>query len=562
MKTRKSSKGISRLAHKSQRVFNDLLEAIDVVNEVRDAAKDIKEFAEGANGALRYLSGRMQLTKRQCVMLAVFIDNCYDSEITINDIARAMQLSMTGMLRQWKDLDQLEQRGFIVHNNCHGRECYRIPMRVLEAFKHNEVFVEKGMGNEKLTMDELFEQMNILFEQREDGEVSCDMLSTKLELLLDNNQQVEFAHSVQALELEASSLVLLLYFCNQLVNENDDDITSYEFRKLFDSSSLRSIRRELTLGHHELQRQEIIEYNCANGVVDRTRFCLTEKARRELLADANVTKNEFKAGLKKHTDIVAKELFYNPEDEAQINDLTGLLSEQNYQSICERLKQKGLRQGFACLFYGGPGTGKTETVLQLAKRTGRDIMQLDISQMRSKWVGESERNIKRVFDQYRQAVSKCKVAPILFFNEADAVLNVRKEGARDAVEKMENGIQNIILEEMERLDGILIATTNLARNMDPAFERRFLFKVHFHKPSVEARVKIWQTMLPEVPEQQLQALASEFDFSGGQIENIARQFAINSILYGENSFDKLHQVCQNERLDKQSVKKRVGFVQQ
>jgi len=561
VKMRKNGKGISRLAHKSQRVFNDLLEAIDMVNEVRKASKDIREFAEGANGALRYLSGRMQLSKRQCVMLAVFIDNCYDNEIMLNEIARAMQLSMTGMLRNWKDLDQLEQRGFIVCNRSRGRDCYRIPMRVLEAFKHNEVFVEKGMGSDKLTLDELFEQMSMLFDQREENEVSCDMLCTKLELLLDNNQQVEFAHSVQALELDSSSLVLLLYFCNQLVNENDNDITSYEFRKLFDSSSLRSIKRELTLGHHELQREGIIEYNCAQGVVDKSRFCLTEKARRELLADTNVTTNEYKAGMKQHDDITAKELFYNPEDEAQINDLTGLLSEQNYQGVCERLKQKGLRQGFACLFYGGPGTGKTETVLQLAKRTGRNIMQIDISQMRSKWVGESERNIKGVFDQYRHAVSKCKVAPILFFNEADAVLNVRSVGARDAVDKMENSIQNIILEELERLDGIFIATTNLARNLDPAFERRFLFKVHFHKPSVEARVKIWQTMLPEVPEQQLQVLAAEFDFSGGQIENIARHYAINSILYGENSFDRLHEFCQNERIDKHYVKK-VGFVQQ
>jgi len=558
---RRNSKGVTRLASKNQVVFDDLLEAIDMVNDAVDCAKTIKEFAGGSNRALRYLSKRMELSKRQCVMLAIFVDNCCDHSISLDQLAQKMHLSMTGMLRYWSDLDTLEQRGLIVCNRSNGRASYRIPMRVLEAFKRNEVFVETGMGTDKLTFDQLLEQMDTLFEQRDDDELSCAMLHTKLELLLSNNQHLPFVHSLKALKLEPESLILLLYFCNQLVNDDDDNISNYELHELFESQEFRPLKRELILGNQELQQEGIIEYNCSSGVVDKSHYRLTDKARRELLAEANLTTNEYKAGLTQHTDIMAKELFYNPEDEAQINNLTGLLSEQNYQNICERLKQNGMRQGFACLFYGGPGTGKTETVLQLAKHTGRNIMQIDISQMRSKWVGDSEKNIKGVFDQYRQAVSKNQVAPILFFNEADAVLNMRQEGARNAVDKMENSIQNIILEELEKLDGIFIATTNLAHNLDPAFERRFLFKVHFHKPSPDARVKIWQSMLPQVPEQQLQALAAEFDFSGGQIENIARHYAIDSILYGENSFDKLHQFCLNERIDNHSVK-RVGFVQQ
>ena len=115
-------------------------------------------------------------------------------------------------------------------------------------------------------------------------------------------------------------------------------------------------------------------------------------------------------------------------------------------------------------------------------------MQVNISQIKSCWVGESEKNIKGLFDNYRELVKKSEVTPILLFNEADAIIGVRKEGAQSAVDKMENSLQNIILQEMETLDGIMIATTNLQENMDKAFERRFLYKIKFDRPTEEAMV--------------------------------------------------------------------------
>ena len=224
------------------------------------------------------------------------------------------------------------------------------------------------------------------------------------------------------------------------------------------------------------------------------------------------------------------------------------------------MKDSGFRCGFTCLFYGAPGTGKTETVLQLARKTGRDIMQVNISQIKSCWVGESEKNIKNIFDAYRERVKKSNLTPILLFNEADAIINKRLEGAQTAVNKMENSIQNIILQEMENLDGILIATTNLAGNMDKAFERRFLYKIKFEKPTIEARMNIWHTMMPALDENVTRTLATKYDFSGGQIENIARHYAINNILHGQtdNTIATLTSYCDNERLETKESRK-IGF---
>lgn len=187
-------------------------------------------------------------------------------------------------------------------------------------------------------------------------------------------------------------------------------------------------------------------------------------------------------------------------------------------------------------------------------------MQVNISSIKSMWVGESEKNIKRIFTRYRKLVEESEVAPILLFNEADAIIGQRLEGVNRSVDKMENAIQNIILEELESLQGILIATTNLACNMDKAFERRFLYKVEFAKPSIEAKSSIWRSMIPELSETDAKMLAERYDFSGGQIENIARKNVVDMILTGEEmSVERLYEYCNTESHEHTSKHRRIGF---
>jgi SpoVK/Ycf46/Vps4 family AAA+-type ATPase len=219
-----------------------------------------------------------------------------------------------------------------------------------------------------------------------------------------------------------------------------------------------------------------------------------------------------------------------------------------------------MRTGFACLFSGPPGTGKTETVYQIARQTGRDIMMVDISETKSMWFGESEKRIKEIFTRYRNFVEDSEITPILLFNEADAVIGKRKDVSLSAVAQTENAIQNIILQELENLKGILIATTNLTENMDNAFERRFLYKIEFKKPDLAARQSIWQSMIPALSDDDAKEIASRYDFSGGQIENIARKRTVELILSGEEpSLEKLVTFCKEELLTKETAKK-IGFI--
>jgi SpoVK/Ycf46/Vps4 family AAA+-type ATPase len=295
----------------------------------------------------------------------------------------------------------------------------------------------------------------------------------------------------------------------------------------------------------------IIKNTTSNGFGSRESFKITDKAQIELFQEINI--HSFNVKSKKDlilsSSIIRKELVFNPKEEQKVWRLIDMLKPDNYNTVLKRLSEKGMRSGFACLFYGRSGTGKTETVNLIAKETGRDIMQVDIAETKSCWFGESEKLIKKVFDKYRAFVEESEVAPILLFNEADAVIGKRKDVTTGNVAQTENAIQNIILQELENLKGILIATTNLTQNLDKAFERRFLYKIEFEKPSLEARKSIWRLQILELQDVEAAALAEKFDFSGGQIENIARKHIVDSVLSGEKvSFETLVSHCQNENL--------------
>lgn len=268
---------------------------------------------------------------------------------------------------------------------------------------------------------------------------------------------------------------------------------------------------------------------------------------------------------RKHDDIIVsnkiteKTLYFNKDNQNSYDEFISMLMPYNFSKIKERLKETGTRSGFASIFYGEPGTGKTESCYQIAKITGRDIIKVDMSSMRSKWWGEDEKNVKAIFTNYKSILQDSKLEPILLLNEADAIIGKRLDvtGTNGAILTSINATQNIILDELETFEGILIATTNLTQNMDGAFERRFLHKIKFEKPSKENKAKIWQSLLNISEEDALQ-LASKYDFSGGNIENISRKQIVNNILYGkEYNIETLIKFCDDEKLFNSS--RPIGF---
>lgn len=506
----------------------------------------------------------------QAALLAQFLDRYYDQNIGLGEIAASISCSRLEFLRYQDDLDALENKKLVRCRRGEGSISYRVPDDLIEALRKGEHFQPPEHRN--LPLAELLETTEALFDQRTEGELSYKALVTELRTLIDLSPALGFSQKITNLKLSEEDFVPLMYFCCIFAHYHNDHIWLHPFQGVYeDKSSARKNIGAFLDGDHGLLRQglaakEIADEDEPPFSLDSSTFKLTGRAKKELLGELKLKQRSKgrdgadEDGITSHKTIKPKTLFYNEGETAQISKLAAVLRDDAYKTVCKRLAAKGMRTGFACLFSGPPGTGKTETAYQLARETRRDIMKVDIPRIIGSYVGESEKNIKEQFDRYRAAVKSRRTAPILFFNEADALITRRMElsSHNPSVERMWNAMQNIILEEMETLNGILIAATNMKANLDKAFDRRFLFKIEFGKPNLASRRSIWQTLIPELSPASTENLATRFDFSGGQIENVARKYVLEGALSGRDpGLDEIAAFCKEE-LEK-GVPGNIGF---
>lgn len=187
---------------------------------------------------------------------------------------------------------------------------------------------------------------------------------------------------------------------------------------------------------------------------------------------------------------------------------------------------KKLRPGYRSLFYGPPGTGKTMTASLLGKTTGRDVYLVDLSMVISKYIGETEKNLAKVFDQaeYRNW--------ILFFDEADALFGKRTQ-IQNAHDRYANQEVSYLLQRIELFDGITILASNLRSNLDEAFTRRFESIIHFPLPGAEERLRLWQQgFSPKAVlhhDVDLPRIARQYELSGGAIMNVIRYASLRAL---------------------------------
>lgn len=540
---------------------------LDAIEYVVDRAADCglsSGFYKSVDASLEYLSSRLEMTKNEALLLSVAVNMGSDFRITLANIAEYFACSRIKVFKLARDLDSLVERRYLRRVRLRERETtYTLHYAAVESIQNDEPYIH--LPQSELCAEQLFEEIHKLIRALKHRQIDFSTFAEEVELLIASNNQLHFCKAFKALDLQPNNRLILVKACDMLVNQDDELIMFDDIDEMFESESVISrLHKDILNGTNELIRREILEQYPNGQFASRDVFQLTDKACAGLLNEFGITRSfETPAknkNLTQPSDIFAKSLYYNPLEEQQISRLESLLQPEAFANITQRLADSGMRKGFACLFYGAPGTGKTETVLQIARKTGRALMQVNISTIKDKYVGESEKNIKNLFDYYRRLVESEPLAPILFFNEADAIFNKRSENTERAVDKMENAIQNIILQEMETLEGILIATTNLTSNLDSAFERRFIYKVKFSAPSLEAKQAIWQSMIPSLGADDAATLASAYNFSGGQIENIARKQTVEYILSGEEpSVATIRKLCDAESLSKVSSRKAIGF---
>ncbi|MBQ5994135.1 MAG: AAA family ATPase [Bacteroidales bacterium] len=504
------------------------------------------------------------------IFVAGFAQNVDRKDFDKDNICSFFGIKSMEFLMMRNDFEELVRKRIFLAETTHQfseRNDYIINPQVKEAIFDDKKLDLKTLKAPDFDRYKFVNAVSNLIESRENEKVSSLRLFRQIGPLEKQHKNLTFVKNFLKLNFDVEVRTLFYEVCDDFVTtrarESDIECT---LKDIYAETCLRmDVARELKEGEHKLQKAGLIEVTQGSMFSDAS-IVLTDKGKQLFLEeDYDLFSTDGRSQSLIYPDKIAeKSMFYDKEQSEQLELLKENLLEEKFSELQNQLEKLAMPKGVAALFYGLPGTGKTETAMQIARITGRAVCHVDISAAKSCWYGESQKLVKGIFTNYRRLCEKEKQKPILLFNEADALLssrqNIHNVSGSSSVAQTENAIQNIILEEMEKLDGILIATTNLTDNLDSAFARRFLFKVEFGQPTVEAKQSIWKSKLEWLVDEDCRALATKFDFSGGEIDNIVRKVVMEEVLHGTRpTLAEIEELCRHEKIGNGCNGGSIGF---
>lgn len=550
---------------------NKKLTPLDAINAIYFASKDSGlpvELVPSLKKELNILAKYLSCSHTEAFLFAnIATLNLFGDKSDMVDLYRFFDITPFQFMPLIPALDSLYEKR-LIHKKTHRHRSddamrkyyFSAAPDIIDALIRNAPFPK----SEKREMNGTIEVLEVIYELANSciqGELNVADMMNEVDQILNSQKKYSFIRNVRDLDILDKERVLYIYviwktLMGTTAVDMDDPITA-----LYPISSQR-VRyiQSIYSGDCKLISNGLVEYRQSRFFND-VELQVTEKTA-ELLQEDQIAvfKQRKKFNTIKPENIGAKTLYFSEREEAQISTVREMMMDNTYKELIHRLKGKNLPLNLNILLFGAPGTGKTETVLQLAKASGREIMKVEISQTKSMWFGESEKNIKKIFNDYEELCKGCELTPILFFNEADAILSNRKSGSNGNTAQTENAIQNILLEELENFKGIFLATTNLADNLDKAFDRRFLFKIKFERPELKAKTAIWMDKISYLSEEHASYLADNFDLTGGQIDNIVRKCEVKSVIEGiDSDFEMLKNYCIEELVLSAKTGKFIGF---
>jgi SpoVK/Ycf46/Vps4 family AAA+-type ATPase len=538
-----------------ERISNKSAKSILNLEKLKDINKEITILADYLN-----------ITPIQAVMFASIFELSIIHRTNIGALSRHFKCSPLKMISMMDEIDALINKGLVRKSimsrhdeNTFNDIYFTVPNSIIEGIRK----MDHSKLNKEVKFDipKFLERVFKLSVECEDHLISTQQLIHETEELIRGNINLYFVKYVdtQLLEPINKCVVFTLTYAH-LTGKAEVELGELVQGIFDDVSDQFTFRQNLLQGNHELitkefvsiQHSEFREYKIIN-VTDKVLSNLFQQHTELRIQDFN------SSILIKPGDIKYRQLFFNVVLQNDIDALRKTISNKKFNSIRRQLRQRKFNSGLTVLLYGHSGTGKTEVVYQLAKKTNREIMMVDLSETKSMYLGESEKQVKKIFDNYKLVIRNSKITPILFINEVDGLLSKRQNIGNNTTSAMYalNTMQNIILQEMESFDGILFATTNLNENLDKAFDRRFLFKLKFTHPDVDSRQKIWRNRLPDLSIKQSRLLSEKYELTGGQIENVIRQTLLEQMVNKLDLFDTLNKNCDQE--SGYSNTKRIGF---
>ena len=544
----------------------NLLEQVESIT--KQAYKCKLDFTRVTDdNSVKELADFLSISPRQVILFSCILELNMQGIVNLEKLARYLDCKVLKVISMIQDIEDMERKSIVVRKTKYGKFHINynkigltIPHQVIESLRTSDPSLLTPTLEMKFS--DLLKRVICLLKEREDENISTKQLIGEIDLLVENNKDHEFVrHINQKLAKSASKCVALALAYHRYKGHVITEIDLVTQHIFDDFDDHMDFRRSLINGNNELLKSGILKLSYSEFAGDQVLELTSEVLKILFRKFPELLVQELsKEGLIRHNSIVEKPLYFNSTLSSQIDDLTKILGKTQFSKFQSFAQRHKLNTGMTAIFHGYSGTGKTEAAFQIAKKTKRDIFMVDLSKVKSMWFGESEKHVKKIFDDYRELVQALPTAPILLINEADGLfsrrLNITASSA--SAVQTQNTIQNIILQELEVFKGILIGTTNLTGNIDKAFERRFLFMIDFPKPDTYVRQKIWQSKLPELTDKTATLLGERFELTGGQIDNQVRKLLLKRVLNKNfNLFNALIDSCEKEH--RFTPKKRIGF---
>ena len=513
----------------------------------------------------------LPLNDKQVILFVMFsaytLGNCTAS---MTDIGSKLDINPFTLFELDNDLEELIDKGYISpkSENFTGAIEYEADKSILKSLRDGKKVHIKQQDKIKNNIDFIRYIFKNIISQR----LTNNLREKQIERLFKNNKHLGFVQQLEKRDFTNMEIQIIIYLLEYLIQETCNVNYSKMLEDLSDNdmTDVYNLKSYLQSKESTLIKIKFIEIFKGN-FMQEDMVHISKKAVSALLPKEKniIIPHKGKADepdvctIIKPKDITKKDLIYDTETEKQICTLRDILSQEGLHNLQKNLKNNGLRQGINVLLYGCPGMGKTETVLQLCRENKRAVLQVNISDMKSQWFGQSEKIVSNLFEEYNNLMKNSKNTPVLLFNEADGVLSKRHNlSGNSSCGQTENTIQNIILQAFENNKGIIICTTNMVKNLDAAFERRFLYKIEFCEPDLPTRTALVKLKLGMyLSEKEAMNIASECSLTGGMLDNILTKIIAKKCLYNTTpNFHEIEEYCQQDMMGKKKYHP-IGFGQ-